>query len=215
MNDRPLVVLLHGLARTRRSMLGMGRFLEAAGFETWSRSYPSRSASIADLARGVAEAIAADAGDRPLFAVTHSLGGILVRHMHGLAFRRIVMLAPPNGGSELAGAMARHPALRWFYGPAIDDLARGPEIDPGRWPLPPAPFLVVAGTRARDVRNPTSWTVGRLLGETDHDGTVRVAETRLDGMDALVTVDASHTWIMNDADARAHALAYLRGEPRR
>lgn len=214
MSDRPLVVLLHGLARTHRSMAGLARFVEASGFETWMRSYPSRSRSISDLARGVTEALVADAGGRPLFAITHSLGGILVRHMHDprLSFRRIVMLAPPNAGSELAALMARSPALRWFYGPAIDELGAARRAEEVVWPSPPAPFMVIAGTRARAMENPTSWTVGRRLGTEGHDGTVLVSETRLEGMAAFATVDASHTWIMNDAAARSRALAFLRGE---
>jgi alpha-beta hydrolase superfamily lysophospholipase len=107
----PLVVLLHGLARRRGSLGRLARRLEAAGLETWSRTYPSRRSGIADAARTVADWIAEAAGDRPLHAVTHSLGGILIRHMGDgrLDWRRIVMLAPPNQGSALAAALAPEP----------------------------------------------------------------------------------------------------------
>src|SRR5262245_24838500 len=115
-----VVVLLHGLARRHGSMSGMAQALAAAGWTTWARTYPSRRMSIAAAAKTVADWIADDVADRPLYAVTHSMGGVLVRHMHDprLRWRRIVMLAPPNRGSALAAAMASNGLYRWFYGPA-------------------------------------------------------------------------------------------------
>jgi len=206
--DKPLVVLLHGLARTSLSMRHMSAALREGGFETWSRTYPSRRSSIAEAASEVASQLAREARGRPLYAVTHSMGGILVRHMRhpDLDWRRIVMLAPPNQGSQLASLMKESALFRWFYGPAGAELA-----SPGAWPDPPAPFLVIAGTRARALVNPTSWTVARVLPASEaHDGTVRVEETKLAGMSAFETVDATHTSIMNHAQAQGLALKFLR-----
>jgi hypothetical protein len=206
--DAPLVVLLHGLARREGSMAALARALEAAGFATWAKTYPSRRMSIADAARTVADWIADAAAGRPLYAVTHSLGGVLVRHMADprLDWRRIVMLAPPSQGSTLAAAMGDNPLYRWFYGPAGQELRDG-----SAWPAPPAPFAVIAGTRRRQLTNPTSWTVARRFPpDRDHDGTVAVDETRLPGMADYAEVDATHTWIMNHPDAQARVLAFLR-----
>jgi triacylglycerol lipase len=208
-SERPLVVLLHGLARTSASMRHMSAALQAAGFETWSCTYPSRRSSIADAAREVVDRLRREAAGRPLLAVTHSMGGILVRHMHhpDLDWRRIVMLAPPNQGSQLAALLKESALFRWFYGPAGRELASA-----AAWPEPPAPFLVIAGTKGRAIINPTSWTVARMFEPSEpHDGTVRVAETKLQGMAAFETVDATHTSIMNDREAQALALRFLRG----
>lgn len=208
MSNRPLVVLLHGLARTSASMRHMSAALEEAGFQTWSCTYPSRRSSIADAAREVVNRLRAEAAGRPLLAVTHSMGGILVRHMHHpeLDWRRIVMLAPPNQGSQLAALLKESALFRWFYGPAGSELASATA-----WPEPPAPFLVIAGTRARAIINPTSWTMARMFEPSEpHDGTVRVAETKLHGMAGFETVDATHTSIMNDREAQAIALRFLR-----
>lgn len=201
------VVLLHGLARRAGSLRGLGRALEAAGFETWARSYPSTRMSIAAAAAALTEQIVAELGDRPLVAVTHSLGGVLVRHMHDprLRWQRIAMLAPPNQGSRLAADLAARKLFGWFYGPAGRELA-----DPGAWPAPPAPFAVIAGTRARSPGNPTSWISARSFGDRASDGTVAVEETRLDGMAGFATVDATHTWIMRHPQAQARVLEFLR-----
>ena len=80
--------------------------------------------------------------------------------------------------------------------------------DPKAWPFPPAPFAVIAGTRRRSWANPTSWISHRIFDRaTGHDGTVAVTETKLDGMAAFETIDASHTTIMHDP--RVHALGSL------
>jgi pimeloyl-ACP methyl ester carboxylesterase len=203
----PLVVLLHGLARGHGSMARIERFLRARGYETLSRTYPSRRQTIAALATDVAAWIVEHARERPVCAVTHSMGGIIVRHLHDprIHWQRIVMLAPPNQGSRLAATLVENPVFRWFYGPAGAELADG-----SRWPAPPAPFAVIAGTRGRSLANPTSWTVGRRFDPgIIHDGTVAVEETRLDGMAAFAVVDATHTWIMNDPNVHRLVAAYL------
>lgn len=199
--NAPLVVMLHGLARGRGSMSKLERFLRRRGYDTASRSYPSRRHSISYLAGELADWIAEIARDREVCAVTHSMGGVIARHLHDprIRWRRIVMLAPPNRGSSIAAALAGNALYRWFYGPAGGELADG-----SAWPAPPAPFAVIAGTRARALINPSSWTFGRRFGDTPSDGTVSVEETRLEGMSAFAEVDATHTWIMNDV--RVHDL---------
>lgn len=189
-------------------MAGLGRTLRKRGFETWSHTYPSRRHSITYLASAVGDKLVEAAGDRPLFAVTHSMGGILVRHLQDprLNWARIVMLAPPNQGSQLAASLVRNPLFRWFYGPAGAELA-----DASAWPPPPAPFAVIAGTRSRALSNVTSWTLGRRFPpDVRNDGTVAVEETKLPGMTAFAEVEATHTWIMNSPRVHRLVVAYLR-----
>lgn len=207
MTPAPLVVLLHGLARGHGSMARLGGYLRQQGFETWSRTYPSRRHSISYLASALSDELVDVAGDRPLYAVTHSMGGIIVRHLRDprLNWSRIVMLAPPNRGSQLAGALVRNPLFRWFYGPAGAELA-----DSSSWPAPPAPFAVIAGTRNRALTNITSWTMGRLFPPgVANDGTVAVEETKLPEMAAFAEVDETHTWIMNSARVRHLVVTFL------
>ncbi len=205
---KPLVVLLHGLARGHGSMARLGKVLRAEGFETWSRTYPSRKHSISYLAGEVTEWIVEHAGERPVSAVTHSMGGVIVRHLHDprIHWHRIVMLAPPNHGSQLAAGLVANPVFRWYYGPAGAELADG-----SRWPRPPASFAVIAGTRSRALTNVTSWTMGRRFpAGARNDGTVAVDEARLDGMSAFAEVDATHTWIMNAPEVQRLIVDYLR-----
>jgi hypothetical protein len=165
--------------------------------------------TIRDAAAVIADRLHADLPGAELCAVTHSLGGILVRHLADprLRWRRIVMLAPPNRGSQVALAFREHPLYRWFYGPAGQELA-----DPAEWPAPPAPFAVIAGTRHQSLTNPTSWITRamRLFPDGEpNDGTVAVGETRLDGMAGFLTIDATHTWIMNHRTTHDRVVEFL------
>ncbi len=205
---KPLVVLLHGLARGQGSMAKLGAFLRKNDFDTWSHTYPSRRHSITYLANAVSEHLVEAAAGRPICAVTHSMGGIIVRHLQDprLIWSRIVMLAPPNQGSQLAAGLVKNPLFRWFYGPAGSELA-----DASTWPAPPAPFAVIAGTRSLALSNVTSWTLGRRFPPgVANDGTVAVDETKLPAMSAFAEVEATHTWIMNSPKVQRLVLAYLR-----
>ncbi len=208
-DGRPPVVLLHGLARTHLSMAGLGRTLRRHGHQTWARTYPSRRHSVEASAEQIADQLLHDHGDIAFDAVTHSLGGVLVRQMAArVRFRRVVMLAPPNAGSDLARALGDFGPFAWLYGPAGSDVQRlqahGHALQ--------AEVAVIAGTRAPSLGNPISWlsaSLGVFGEDRANDGTVAVDETHLPGMVDFCAVDASHTWIMNDPRVQAMVLRFL------
>lgn len=205
---QPTVVLLHGMARSSRSMARLRRLIEGAGYPTWARTYPSRRMPLQQLAETVAAWISQDLGSVPLLGVTHSMGGVLARHMAGLLpWRGLLMIAPPSRGSVVAARLHRRPLFRWFYGEAGQQLG-----SPDSWPAPPEPFAVIAGTRSLTLANPTSWLtrgLGLLPAEEPSDGTVSVQETRLPGAAGFATVQASHTWIMEHPRTRELVLRFL------
>ncbi|MCH2153234.1 MAG: lysophospholipase [Phycisphaerales bacterium] len=194
-----VIVLLHGLGRTHRSMGRLRRRLEAEGHETWSMTYPSRRGTMASISDRISERIDRDLGDRPLIAVTHSMGGIILRHLaERHDWQGSVLLAPPNSGSKAARWAGRTPILRWFFGPALGQLA-----DPEAWPSLPSPNLVIAGTRGLSWSSPPSWcfALARIFksGEA-HDGTVSVTETSHHDVDEHRQVHAGHSTIMGNQE---------------
>lgn len=179
-----LVVLLHGLGRTRHSLARMDRALSRAGFATLRLGYPSTRKPIEDHAAQVSAALQARPIPNNLSFVSHSLGGLVIRQLFAFdapwrqAVRRIVMLAPPNRGASLAATLDKGGILRSVLGPSFVQIADGVA---DTLPIPDVPFAIFAGNAAG----------------SRGDGLLTVDETRLAGAAEHHVVRAIHTFIMN------------------
>jgi glycerol-3-phosphate O-acyltransferase len=209
------VILVHGLARTGRSMARVAQALAAAGYVVRTWDYPSRRFGVMALVDALdeyARTIAPPNGR--LDFVTHSVGGLLAR---GVLSRRtptppgrLVMLAPPNQGAAIAARAKEYAWARGFFGQALSDLS--PDAGEGvasRLGAPQCPFGVVAGTRSFHPLQPTSYYSSFSRPPGTHDGTVGVAETQLPGMTDFITVNANHTFIMDHDETIRQTLHFL------
>ena len=204
------VVLLHGLARSAGSMETMQEALEDAGYVTANIDYPSRKHTVEALANmAVPEGIAACEGNddiERIHFVTHSLGGILLRQYLKEnridKLGRVVMLGPPNQGSEVVDSYARFKGFEWFAGPAGMQLGTGEASVPRQ--LGPVSFDVgvIAGTQSI---NPILST---LLPDRD-DGKVSVDATRVEGMNDHLELPVTHVFMMRDDEVMDQVVYYL------
>ena len=198
-NDRPeCVILLHGLARTEKSLLKLEHHLDKHGFRVINVGYPSRKKTIQTLSIETIEKSRAEcavAGASRIHFVTHSMGGILVRYY--LEYNemqevgRVVMLSPPNRGSEIVDKLKDTPIFKWIYGPAGQQLGTDKESLPRKLGAPGYEVGIITGDKSI---NP----ILSLLIPGEDDGRVSVENAKLKGMKDFLIVDKTHSFIMND-----------------
>lgn len=208
-DDSETVILLHGLGRTARSMAFMEERLIAAGYTVYNYDYESRKKDIGYLVEDLQQFIE-DCCNRKgtrLHFVTHSLGGILVRAYltqdRPGDLGRVVMLSPPNKGSEVVDFFKEYPLFEYFFGPAAAELGTGPNSFPNR--LGPADFEVGIITGNRTIDPISSWII-----DGDDDGKVSIDQARLEGMADFMVVEVSHAYIMQDQEVIDEVIYFLK-----
>ena len=117
------------------------------------------------------------------------MGGIIVRHLHDprIRWQRIVMLAPPNQGANVANRLS--PFVGWLLKPTPELRADSMATVRGIAPVRVGEIGVIA---ARE------------------DRVVRIDETHLPEEKAHVIVDGGHSFIMFRGDVQRLTLAFLR-----
>lgn len=206
------VVLLHGLGRTHRSMDRIESALREAGYTTANIDYPSQSRTIEDLARmAVPEGVARcrRRGAERIHFVTHSMGGLIVRYYLASArveeLGRVVMLGPPNQGSEVADLLVGNALYDRVNGPAGGQLVTGPDgiaaqLGPVNFPLG-----VITGTEQTAF---DSVLANRIPGP--NDGKVSVERAKVEGMSDFLVLPVTHTFMVNNDVVIGQTLQFLR-----
>lgn len=201
---RETVVMIHGMQRTGRSMARMAAAVEEAGYHPVVCSYRS-DRPIHVTATNLFAALEPVVRLAPrVHFVTHSLGGILLRD----AFRekvpanlgRVVMLGPPNHGSEHIDVFAGMPFFDFFWGVPSRELGTDAKSFPRTLPPVDFPCAVIAGDS------------GGLLGlflPRPNDGKVTVSSARADGVGDVLVVHANHTFLPFDREAIRQTIAFL------
>jgi pimeloyl-ACP methyl ester carboxylesterase len=188
----------------------MHKALEQEGYSVVSVDYPSRTGTVQDLsdiAVGRAMADCRAWGARKIHFVTHSLGGILVRSYFARhpadEVGRVVMLGPPNQGSEVVDRLGSWWFFSFINGPAGQDLGTKSEALPNRLGPPQFPVGVIAGNRS------INWINSLIIPGPD-DGKVSVERTKLSGMADHIVISTTHPFMMRNREVMRQSIRFLR-----
>lgn len=204
------VVLLHGIARGAESMQKIEAAFEKEGYTVLNLNYPSTAAPLEELREYIhpfIEKINIQKDGGQLHFVTHSMGGLVVRaYLQKYApsnLGRVVMLAPPNQGSEVADFLVRYanPVFKFFYGPAGQQLTTNFNRESLLGPIF-YPVGVIMGNRSFDPLS--SWVI-----PGEDDGKVAVEKSKVGGMQAHKIIPTSHVFIMKNDDVIKNSIAFI------
>lgn len=208
--DTECVILLHGMARTEKAMRPMQGFLSRQGYQVINLGYPSRQHSVETLST-LAISPALEACEKlnasRIHFVTHSLGGILLRHYltdnvihnHG----RTVMLGPPNQGSEVVDKLGKLPGFNAVNGPAGQQLGTHANSMPNSLGGVNFDLGVIAGTQSINL------FLSTLIPGKD-DGKVSVERTKVEGMSDFIAMPTTHPLMMRNKQVMAQTLHFLK-----
>lgn len=204
------VILLHGLARSSSSMEELEEKLGKASFYVTNVNYPSRTKNIEELSE-----LAVNAGLEqcqkesayPINFVTHSLGGILVRQYYKKNdpkhLKRVVMLGPPNKGSEVVDSLKNVAGFELINGPAGMQLGTKEEDIPKSLGAVNFNLGVIAGTRSINL------LLSNYLPNPD-DGKVSLESTKVKGMCGFVALPVTHPFMMKNNSVIAQVISFLK-----
>ena len=204
------VILLHGLARSSHSLEKLEKHLSNQGFRVINLDYPSTQSPIPNLADIFLDEAVTECGQIPytkIHFVTHSMGGIVVRYYlkhHNLPrLGRVVMLSPPNRGTELVDFFKNGLLFKKTQGPAGLRLGTGD----GSLPLELGPVDFELGVIAGDK---SFYPLNSALIPGPDDGIVSVQRTKVEGMTDFLLLPYSHPFIMQKEDVLEQVVHFLR-----
>ncbi len=206
---KEVVILLHGMSRGPKSMQKLEEKLAEKGYDVLNQKYPSTKKEIDEL---IEEFVSPqvegclNAGAERIHFVTHSLGAILLRvylQEHQLPEgSRVVMLSPPNKGSEVTDALKEWPFYRWLMGPAGQVLGTGTDSLPNQLKKIDVEVGIIVGNKSIE-----PWFSRLIPGEDD--GKVSVERARLDEMKDFLVVKENHSFIMRSKGVIDQVVTFL------
>jgi len=199
------LILLHGLWMPGPALGILRRRLQQDGFHVVPFAYPSVSASLHENVTRLDALARSLVGVERLHLVGHSLGGVIVleflRLIGDLPAGRAVLLGPPLRGSTAARTIAHWPLGRSILGRGMCEAVLDHQC--GAWDGR-RDVGVIAGS--------TGLGLGRLFAhlEGEHDGTVLVDETRLDGICDHIVLPVTHTGMLASPRVEKQTAHFLR-----
>ncbi len=207
-NDGDYVVILHGIARSNKHMQKLAAYLQKDGFDVINLSYPSTTYKIEDLTEIINKEISQKSPEnKPIHFIGYSMGGLMVRALiHKYNYKnlgKVVQLAPPNHGSEVADFVRNFWPYKKIFGPAGQQLITDQSAVKHLFGEVNYELGIIAGNSSID-------PISSAIIAQENDGKVAVERTKLEGMKDHIVVSASHTFFPSNKEVQNQTLYFLK-----
>jgi hypothetical protein len=205
-SKKNIVVLLHGLGRSKSSMWLLQSRFEHAGFLVKAVGYHSLDREPEQILRDVTKQINAFHIDsnQTVHFVGHSLGGLLIRAYLDSntvqSLGRVVLIGSPSKGTPFVD----HFHDEWWMklaGPTANALGTDEKSFPKTLRPPYYPIGIIAGVS--NIIDNEQFIPG------EDDGVVPVESTKIEGMTDFVVIETSHSMMRYNESVAQQTIEFL------
>jgi uncharacterized alpha/beta hydrolase family protein len=205
-----MVYLVHGYGSFPIAMSSIENDLKKEKFHTCNFGYNSISKDIDSCSKLLYLKIKSNPVDTVCF-VTHSMGGLVVRGLLNYAradsafpkIARIVMLAPPNHGAQIADFFSSTSVLKWVLGPNVEHMRTDSNSFASKLPVPQNSELgIILGARF-------DGTGYNPFIKGDNDGFLTAEKARLGTEKETITVPEAHIFMPQNRTIRKYIVHFL------
>ncbi|WP_061298364.1 esterase/lipase family protein [Leptospira borgpetersenii] len=202
------VVLIHGFLRSSSHLKKIGDYFLKYSYSVHYVDYLSRVNQIAEISDiYVLPVVQSNCGNHDkIHFVTHSAGGVVVRYFlgkyHLKNLGRVVMLAPPNRGSEVADFLSQFSLINYLLGPMLKELGTNKMSFVNSLGIPNFEYGVIMGNSTLD-------PISSMIIPGDDDGRVSVDKSKLANMKDFLLVDKTHTFLMDATEVQEASLHFI------
>jgi len=210
-----MVLLLHGLGESRKSLQSMSDFLKnSGGYNVAAVVYPGMYGEIGEYAESLDRILQNLDGVEEVYLVSHSLGSLVVRHYWqdqtdptvGLApdarIKRIVMISPINNGSGFGRILDSPQLLESFLGEAGQELSKTWQDFSRKLATPSCEFGVIANGKEDIADKPDE-----PISEVDR---LNIEMAKLPGASDFVVTNGGHFLQPASKTVQAYTINFLR-----
>lgn len=206
-NNGEYVIILHGILRSSSHMKPVAKLLKKQGYQVLNLDYPSTKHKLEELVEITQKNIEKhNIGDKKVHFIGYSMGGLLTRGIlnkyRPKNLGKVIQLASPNHGSEVADFLKNNFIYKKFYGPAGLQLTTKNPLSEKFLGKVDYNLGVIAGNSSID-------PISSFIIKGDDDGKVSVKSTKVAGMKDHITVKASHTFFPSNKKVHKQILAFL------
>lgn len=204
------VYVIHGYASPLAVVRKLNRYLKKEHYNTEMYQYKSMYSQLDSIGKKLYYDVKKANVDTVSF-VTHSMGGLVVRSLFQYASKdssfpiiyRVVMIAPPNKGAEMADIFDSFKMLKKLLGPNVKNMRTDSSSYANRLPQPNTTVGIVVGMRGKKKGyNPYI--------KNDNDGFISVEKTRLENESDVFFTKADHLFVVRKKVVLKQTVAFLR-----